>query len=184
MFINKIILSKSGDFITEKHSISLPVQAKWLHQFFAFSGNRRTIWVEHISPRLRACRKSACRMSTCGFQPFSSPNVFFSETVQLLEIKHTEQCQSAQHQAGSNLRYTSQHRSEPVCHWILAMHMSWEKLSGCTETWRESEGCLMFPLQISRKIFRIFFFSYLVYFVWSRISLYRLQLADYIGRLA
>lgn len=135
MFINKIILSKSGDFVTEKQSISLPVEAKWLYHFggfcFWFSGNSRMTWVEHISPRLRACRKSASRISTCGFQPFNSPNVFFSETVQLLEIKHTDQCQSAQHQAGSNLRYTSQHRSEPVCHWILAMHMSWEKLSGC-----------------------------------------------------
>lgn len=78
-----------------------PVQVEQLH----LSGNPRMTWVEHISPNLGTYRKSPC-----SFQPSNSPNVVFSETVLLLEIKHADQCQSAQHQAGSKLRHTSQHR--------------------------------------------------------------------------
>ena len=108
MFINKIILIKSGNFITENQHIRLPVQDKWLHQFTIFRQPQNDLSGTH-QPQSRNMLE--IHMS---FQPFNSPNVVFSETVQLLEIKHTDQCQSAQHQAGSNLRYTSQHRSEPV----------------------------------------------------------------------
>lgn len=74
-----------------------------------FSENPRMTWVEHISPSLGTYRRS-----TCSFQPFNTPNVVLSEATQLLEIKHVDQCQSAQHWVGSNLRYTSQHTLEPT----------------------------------------------------------------------
>lgn len=100
-FINNILLGKSVNFITENPHMRHPVQVEWLHP----SGNPRTTWVEHISPSLGTNRKSPC-----SFQPSSSPGVVFSESVLLLEIQHADQCQSAQHQAGANLIYTSQHR--------------------------------------------------------------------------
>lgn len=78
-----------------------PVQVEWLHP----SGSPTTTWVEHISPSLGTSRKSPCSL-----QLSNSLSVVFSETVLLQEIKHADQCWSAQHQAGSKLRYTSQHR--------------------------------------------------------------------------
>lgn len=89
-----ILLGKSGNFITENPHMRHPVQVGWLHP----SGNPRMTWVEQISPGLGTYRKSPC-----SFQPSNIPNVASSESVLLLEIKHAAQCQSAQHQTGSNL---------------------------------------------------------------------------------
>lgn len=119
MLINNNILSKSGNFPTGKLHVRLQFNSRGRIDLL-FSGNLRASWVEHSRTGLGTCSKA-----TCSFQPLNSLSVVFAEHTQLMEVKCTDQSQSAQHRAGSNLRHPGQDRIRGcACLWLLAMHIS------------------------------------------------------------